>query len=88
MFESRQEEINFTGCKRVMGIRLAINLRLHACLPSNHVCSKFELPGSPQFLNQEPPRAQQLGLPDSVVLHLGHVAAGAPSIDDTGSRYD
>jgi len=54
----------------------------HACLPSNHVCSKFESPGSPHFLNQEPPRAQQVGLPDLVATHLEHVAAAAPSIDD------
>jgi len=53
---------------------------LHACLPSNHVCSKFESPGSPHFLYQEPPRAQQVGFPDLVATHLEHVAA--PSIDD------
>ena len=46
---------------------------LQACTPSTHVCSKFESPISPHFLNQEPPRPQQLSLPDFfMVVHLGH----------------
>ena len=33
----------------------------------------FALPALPQFLNQDPPRPQQLSLPDfSMVPHLGH----------------
>ena len=44
--------------------------------PSNHVCSKFGSPGSPQFSNQAPPREQQLGLPDLAAPHLAHVPAG------------
>ena len=32
-------------------------------------------PASPHFLNQAPPRAQQLGLPDFLLApHLGHAA--------------
>ena len=44
--------------------------------PSNHVCSKFGSPGSPQVSNQAPPREQQLGLPDLAAPHLAHVPAG------------
>ena len=51
---------------------------LHASTPSNHVCSKFESPGFPQFLNQAPPPAQQLSLPDLLLVpHLGHTIAGS-----------
>ena len=33
----------------------------------------MESPGSPHFLNQAPPRVQQLGLPVLVLMaHLGH----------------
>ena len=50
---------------------------LQAWMPWNHVWSNFESPRSPQFLNQAPPEAQQLSLPDfSRVPHLGH----APSM--------
>ena len=46
---------------------------LHTCMPSAHVWSKFISPTSPQLLNQPPPRAQQLRLPDFLVLlHLRH----------------
>ena len=46
---------------------------LQACLPSSHVCSVLELPLVPQFSNQAPPGAQQLGLPDFLMTaHLGH----------------
>ena len=45
---------------------------LHAWIPSYHVCRCFVLPSPSQFLNQEPPRPQQLFLPDfSMVPHLG-----------------
>ena len=41
--------------------------------PSCHVCSRFVLPGLPHLLNQEPPRPQQLLLPDfPMIPHLGH----------------
>ena len=47
---------------------------LQACTPSTHVCSNFESPESPQFLNQEPPRAQQLSFPDFLMVpHLKHI---------------
>ena len=49
------------------------NLPLQACMPSPHVWPKLESPTSPHFLNQAPPRAQQLRLPDFLVVpHLGH----------------
>ena len=52
---------------------LALNLRLQAATPSNHLWSKFSLRAPAQFLNQAPPGAQQLLLPDfSNVPHLGH----------------
>ena len=58
-----------------------------ACMPSTHVCSVLELPLAPQLLNQAPPGAQQLSLPDFLMItHLGHtgailVVAGTASID-------
>ena len=52
---------------------LNCNRILQARMPSYHVCSRLELPALPQFLNQEPPRPQQLRLPDfSMVPHLKH----------------
>ena len=46
---------------------------LQACTPSSHVCSVLELPLVPQLLNQAPPGAQQLSLPDFLMAaHLGH----------------
>ena len=43
-------------------------------MPSIHLCSIFLFPAPPQFLNQEPPGAQQLTRPDlSNVPHFGHV---------------
>ena len=48
---------------------------VHACRPSYHVCWSLALPAPPQFLNQEPPRAQQLLFPDfEIVAHAWHVA--------------
>ena len=53
-----------------------MNTLSQAMSPALHVCS-FPSPGFPQFLNQEPPRAQQLRLPvwPTVphVLHTGPV---------------
>ena len=47
---------------------------LQACTPSNHVYSVFELSAVPQFLNQAPPGAQQLILPDFLMVpHLEHM---------------
>ena len=52
---------------------LTLALRLQACTPSNHLCSTFLLPAPPQFLNQAPPGAQQLTLPDFANMpHFGH----------------
>ena len=46
---------------------------LQAWMPSYHVWRSLKLPGLPQFLNQEPPRPQQLLLPDFPMMpHLGH----------------
>ena len=46
---------------------------LQACMPSCHVCWSLVFPAPPQVLNQEPPRPQQLALPDfTMVPHLGH----------------
>ena len=46
---------------------------LQVRIPSYHVRRSFVLPALPQFLNQEPPRPQQLALPDfSMVPHLAH----------------
>ena len=42
-------------------------------MPSYHVCWNAVLPVAPQFPNQEPPRAQQLSLPDfAMVPHVRH----------------
>ena len=50
------------------------NLRWQAATPSSHLWSTFLLRAPPQFLNQAPPGAQQLFLPDfSNLPHLGHV---------------
>ena len=47
---------------------------LQASMPSYHVWRYFLLPPLPQFLNQEPPRPQQLALPDfSMTPHLWHM---------------
>ena len=53
---------------------LALDLCVQAVTPSNHLWSKILLRTPPPFLNQAPPGAQQLSLPDfSNVLHFGHV---------------
>ena len=50
----------------------------HAKRPSNQVCSKFNSPTSPHFLNQAPPRAQQLSLRVfTMVPHLAHINAAS-----------
>ena len=41
---------------------------LHAQIPSCHVWPRFACPTLPQFPNQEPPRAQQLSLPDFLMV--------------------
>ena len=45
---------------------------LQAWIPSTHVWLKCVSPASPQFLNQAPPRAQQLYLPTLLLAHLAH----------------
>ena len=53
---------------------LVFNLRLQAFTPSDHLRTKLLLPSPPQFLNQAPPGAQQLSLPDfRNAPHVGHV---------------
>ena len=55
---------------------------LHASTPSTHVWFTFALLASPQSLNQAPPAAQQLLLPDFLKYpHLEHA-----SLCTTGSR--
>ena len=50
---------------------LALNLRLQASTPSNHL---YLLPAPPHFLYQAPPGAQQLDLPDFPNMpHFGQV---------------
>ena len=45
-----------------------------AWMPSAHVCSNCVSPSFPHFLNQAPPRVQQLRFPDAVATpHLLHV---------------
>ena len=52
----------------------ALDLRLQASTPSDHLCLAFLLPTLPQLLYQAPPGAQQLTLPDFLnVPHFGHV---------------
>ena len=61
---------------------------MHACKPSNHVCSTSP-PLLPQFLYQAPPGAQQLTLPDFLMVpHFEHmepsvftVVAGAADVE-------
>ena len=61
---------------------------IQACIPSNHVCSYFESSGSPHLLNQAPSRAQQLRIPDLLIMpHLGQLIPGVGVLDmvlDTG----
>ena len=46
---------------------------LQASMPSYHVRRILALTALPHFLNQEPPRPQQLALPDfSMIPHVGH----------------
>ena len=46
---------------------------LQASKPSYHLCPTLVLSALPQFPNQEPPRPQQLLLPDLPMMpHLGH----------------
>ena len=46
---------------------------LQARMPSCHVWPRFEFPALPHFPTQEPPRPQQLSLPDFfMVPHSGH----------------
>ena len=60
-------------------IMYAVILPLQACKPSNHVCSTS--PPLPQCLNQAPPGAQQLSLPDFLmVLHLEHMEPIAATV--------
>ena len=54
---------------------------LQASKPSYHLCSTLLLSALPQFPNQEPPRPQQLLLPDLPMMpHLGHTGTMAVSL--------
>ena len=49
---------------------------------------RFEFPGLPQFLNQEPPRPQQLLFPDfPMVLHLRHTGLRVAAVVAAGILY-
>ena len=62
-----------TSRSQEIKIQFVVSLPLHASVPSVHVCSNAVSPGSPHFLNQEPPRAQQLSVCDFLLIpHLGH----------------
>ena len=55
-------------------VQLNVGLLLQASTPSVHVWPTFALPMPPQVLNQAPPGAQQLVLPDfKNVPHFEHV---------------
>jgi len=59
----RCRPITISGCRA-----------LQAWMPSCHVCWNAVLPVAPQFPNQEPPRAQQLSLPDLLMVpHARHM---------------
>ena len=54
---------------------------LQAFKPSTHVCSKLESTVLAQLLNQAPPRAQQLRLPNLLTTaHLGHTGRIVPTV--------
>ena len=54
-------------------IILDCSCSLQARMPSDHVCIRLELPPLPQLPNQDPPRLQQLILPDFLMVpHLRH----------------
>ena len=54
-------------------------------MPSYHVWRSFALPALPQFLNQEPPRPQQLLLPDFLMApHVWHTGLAAVVIATAG----
>ena len=56
-----------------------------ASMPSVHVWSTCVSPASPQFLNQAPPRAQQLRLPNFLVMpHLWHLLLLLTTIKPVG----
>ena len=66
---------------------LALNLRMQAATPSDHIRPTFLLPAPPQFLNQAPPGAQQLTLPDfRNVPHFGHFIVPGTTLP-TRSRF-
>ena len=61
------------------------NLRLQAWMPSTHVRLNCLSPTFPQFLNQAPPRAQQLCLPDLFLKpHFEHLAVAIADVGMTG----
>ena len=50
---------------------------LQASIPSAQLRSNFKPPDAPHFLNQEAPRAQQLIMPEVLMVpHLGHFGMG------------
>ena len=57
------------GCWRIAAVDCPRSLQTR--MPSDHACTTCVLPAPPQFPNQEPPRPQQLSLPDlRMVPHL------------------
>ena len=64
----------------------AVNSPLQACTPSVHVCSNLESLPSPQFLNQEPPAAQQVRVPVFLMVpHTGQAVSVLAGIGGGGA---
>ena len=62
---------------------------LQAWTPSDHVYLNFVLPGSPHFLNQAPPRTQQLALRDFLAIpHFGHGVEMTLGVNDAAAPVD
>ena len=63
------------------------NVLSQAWMPSIHVWSTCVSPTSPQFLNQAPPRAQQLRLPNFLTVpHLGQAELTIVEVDLESGR--
>ena len=66
-----------TDCTCDLSESIPAKACVQACMPSNHVYSAFAFPALPHFLYQAPPGAQQLRLPDFLLIpHFGHTELG------------
>ena len=74
------------GLHIYLHIQSPMSLPSHVSMPSPQVWSKLESPALPHFPNQEPPRAQQLRLPDFLTApHLGHTAVLVAVMDGSAA---